>query len=130
MLSRILCLGCVFGFLLTTVGCSSGQLKLSSSDNGRMVSVKVGVQIMVELKGNPSTGYTWETENLDSTMIQQVGETAFRSSNSGLVGAGGSLGLTFKTLKAGTTTLNLVYHRPWEKDVKPQETFTVTLTIK
>ncbi len=38
--------------------------------------------------------------------------------------------LTFKALQAGTATLTLVYHRPWETGVEPIDTFTVTVTVR
>jgi inhibitor of cysteine peptidase len=85
---------------------------------------------VVELDGNPSTGYTWEAKDLDDSMIQQVGEAEFQSSNPGLIGAGGTLTLKFKTLKVGTTSLTLVYHRPWETGVKPLSSFTTMITVK
>jgi inhibitor of cysteine peptidase len=129
-LRKILYIATVFAFLLLTAGCRSGQTKLTSSDNGRTFVVRVGDRIIVALAGNPSTGYTWETKNLDSAMLEQVGETAFTSSTAGLPGAGGSLSLTFKALKAGTTSLHLEYHRPWEKIAKPLGLFEVALTIK
>jgi inhibitor of cysteine peptidase len=111
--------------------CSSAKpVNLTSADKGSQVNVKVGDQIVISLDGNPSTGYTWEAQGLDSTIIQQVGEATFVSSNPGLVGSGGTLTLTFKALKAGTVPLNLVYHRPWETGVAPVDTFAVTVTVK
>ena len=125
----LLIVALAIAFLMTT-GCSSSQAKLTSADNGKLVKVKVGDPIVIELDGNPSTGYTWEAENLDTSMIQQVGEPEFKSSNPGLIGSGGSLTLNFKTLKAGSTMLTLLYQRPWETNVKPQATFTVSLESK
>jgi predicted secreted protein len=116
------------GFL--AAGCGPRQTKLTAADNGGQVEVKVGERIVVELEGNPSTGYTWEAKDLDASMFQQVGEVEFRSGNPGLLGAGGTLTLTFETLKPGTATLTLVYHRPWETDVEPVDTFTVAVTAK
>jgi inhibitor of cysteine peptidase len=99
-------------------------------DNGKTIQVKAGDQITIALEGNPSTGYTWEAADLDTSMFQQVGEIQFQGSNPGLVGSGGTLTLTFATLQAGTAPLTLVYHRPWETNVAPQSTFTVTVIVK
>ena len=103
---------------------------LTSANNGGKVEVKVGGQIIVNLDSNPSTGYTWEAQSLDATMFKQVGDSVFSSSSPGLVGSGGTLALTFDTLKAGTSMLTLVYHRPWETGVDPTNTFTVTVKAK
>jgi inhibitor of cysteine peptidase len=117
--------------LIIVTACSPAKpVNLTSADKGSQVNVQVGDQIVISLDGNPSTGYTWETQGLDSTIIQQVGEATFVSSNTGLVGSGGTLTLTFKALKAGTVPLNLVYHRPWETGVAPVDTFAVTVTVK
>ena len=113
-----------------TSGCKSGQAKLTAADNGKKINIKVSGQIVIVLDGNPSTGYTWEAKDLDASILQQVGEVEFKSSNPGLIGSSGSLTLTYKTLKTGTTTLNLVYHRPWEAEVKPEATFSATIVVK
>jgi inhibitor of cysteine peptidase len=133
MLLRIWWFITMVGIILPTTGCGNTQpakIKITKVDNGKTIDVKVGGEINVDLDGNPSTGYTWETKDLDAGLLQQVGETAFKSSNPGLIGAGGTLTLTFKALKPGKTTLTLIYHRPWEKNVAPQSTFLVTLAIK
>ncbi len=111
-------------------GCLPAQTKLSVADNGKTVTIQTGDRLVITLDGNPSTGYTWEAKDLDISMFEQVGEARFESSNSNLVGAGGTLTLTFKALKAGASALALVYHRPWETGVEPLEIFTVNVTVK
>jgi len=106
------------------------QITLTAADKGSQVEVKSGGQIIITLDGNPSTGYTWEAKDLDSVMFEQVSDPVFNSSNPGLVGSGGTLTLTFKSLKAGASTLTLIYHRPWETGVDPLDTFTVAVTVR
>ena len=129
---RILFVIVLAAVLVPTAGCGSKQIEVTSVDNGKNIKVKVGEQIVVVLEGNPSTGYIWEAKDLDASMIQQVGETEFKSSNSnpGFAGAGGTLTLKFRALKVGTTSLTLVYHRPWETDVKPISSFVITINVK
>ena len=117
--------------LILASACSpSKQANLTATDKDSQVEVKLGGQIVIGLDGNPSTGYTWEAKDLDLTMFEQVGDSVFSSSNSDLIGSGGTLTLTFKTLKAGTAVLTLVYQRPWEVGVDPIDTFAVTVTAK
>jgi inhibitor of cysteine peptidase len=118
--------------LLVATACGSVKpiVTLTAADKGSQVNVKVGDQIVISLDGNPSTGYTWEAKGLDTTILMQVGDATFISSNPGLVGAGGTLTLKFKAVKAGTGPLSLVYHRPWETGVDPLDTFTVSVTVK
>ncbi|MGD0752971.1 MAG: protease inhibitor I42 family protein [Anaerolineales bacterium] len=128
--------------IILTVGCGrysgSGsvqvsppeQVNLTASDNGQKITLFAGQELVIQLAGNPSTGYTWEAKDLDAGMFQQVGEAVFASSNPNLVGSGGSLTLTFRVLKTGPAALTLVYHRPWETNVAPLQTFSITATVK
>ena len=106
------------------------QVNLVASDNGGKVTLFAGQELIIQLSGNPSTGYILETKDLEASMFMQVGDTKFTSSNPNLVGSGGTQTLTLRILKTGTTTLTLVYHRPWETDVKPVNTFSVKVTVK
>lgn len=129
MFRRIVSLPCIVLILLLTA-CGPAGAKLTADENGSKIEVKAGDLIVVSLAGNPTTGYTWEASNLDTSFFEQVGETEFKSDNPGLAGAGGTLTLTFKAIRSGTAALTLVYHRPWETDVEPLDTFTVTVTVK
>jgi inhibitor of cysteine peptidase len=130
MLRKIILMFACVSMLLPTTGCASEKAVLTLSDKGGTINIKAGGQIEVQLEGNPSTGYTWEAKDLDTTMIQKVGVTEFSSDNPGLVGTAGTLKLTFKILKTGRTSLTLVYQRPWEKDVEPLSTYQVTIIGK
>lgn len=120
----------ILAFALTLTACGSQPLALTAENNGGQVEVKAGEEFTVSLAGNPSTGYTWEVIDLDPALFELVGEPEFVSDSPDLIGSGGSLTLTFKALQAGTATLSLVYHRPWETDVEPIDTFSVTVTVK
>ncbi len=130
MVRRSLLLAALTVTIILFTGCGSTQTKLMAADNGKTIKVRAGDQITIVLEGNPSTGYTWEAKNLDTSMFQQVGETEFKSNNPGLIGASGTLTLTFKALKSGSAALTLVYHRPWETDIEPQNTFVVTVIAR
>ena len=124
-------LAALTAILLLATACSSPRsVTLTNTNNGGNLEVKDGGQIIVKLDGNPSTGYTWEAKDLDATMFKQVGDPVFSSSNPGLVGSAGTLTLTFNALKAGTSQLTMIYHRPWETGVDPINTFTVRVTVK
>jgi inhibitor of cysteine peptidase len=115
---------------LMVAGCGPSPSQLTQADNGKTVTVKLGSQISIRLEGNPSTGYTWEGKDVDTSMLRQEGEVEFKSDNPGLIGSGGVMTLTFTVLKTGTTTLNLIYHRPWETNVKPESAYSVTIVVK
>jgi inhibitor of cysteine peptidase len=131
MLRKTLSLVTLTLVLIFITACSSSkQVNLTAADKDSQVDVRAGDQIVITLDSNPSTGYTWEVKDLNTTILEQVGDPVFSSSNPGLVGSVGSLTITFKALKAGTATLTLVYHRPWETGIDPIDTFAVTITVR
>jgi inhibitor of cysteine peptidase len=102
---------------------------LTAADNGTAIEVTKGQFTVITLEANPTTGYTWEvTEPLDEQVLRQVGEIAFVP-ESELLGAPGVQIVTFGAVGAGEATIKLVYHRPWETDVEPLDTFTVPVTV-
>ena len=131
MSRNIFIMPAIAAVLLLATACSSPRtVTLTGANNGGKVEVQDGGQIIIRLEGNPSTGYTWEAKDLDTSLFNQAGDPVFSSSSPGLVGSGGTLTLTFNALKAGSSQLILIYHRPWEIGVDPTNTFTVTVTIK
>ncbi len=138
MVRRAIFLTTLAVVIILSTGCASQQFQVSppeqvnlvAADNGENVRLFAGQELIIQLDGNPTTGYTWETKDLDTNMFTQVGDVQFTSSNPKLVGSGGTQTLTLKVLNAGTSTLSLIYHRPWEKNVQPAKTFTVTVTVK
>ena len=92
--------------------------------------VKVGERFTVELEGNITTGYGWEVAALDEGLVVQEGEVAYESAATGLAGAGGAFTFTFRAVAPGETTIELVYRRPWEKDVAPLQRQVVEVTVR
>jgi inhibitor of cysteine peptidase len=119
--------------LFGTAGCCSGDdLDLDAGSDGSQVEMTVGQTLVVTLGANPSTGYGWERVSPEDGVLQQVGETEFQQGKAAkeLVGAGGQEVLCFRAEKAGQSALNLVYHRPWEEDVEPADTFSVQVVVR
>ncbi len=102
---------------------------LTEKEAGTALSLYPGDGIIVNLEGNPSTGYTWERTGEDNGVVKQVGEPAFQPANAA-PGSPGLVSLHFEAVKRGQTTLTLIYHRTFEKGVPPSKTFQVTVTVK
>ena len=117
--------------LTLATGCSPQQeVKASIADDGREKQLKKGQTLVVTLEGNPTTGYSWEAADpLDEQVLRQVGEAEFKQESEAL-GAGGVQILRFEAVNAGKFTLKLVYHRPWEKDVEPLETYSIQVVVR
>ena len=116
--------------LLALAACGSGsEVKLDEGDDGSQVELTGGQTLEISLEGNPTTGYTWETAEVDQNVLRQVGEPQFEA-DSDAVGSGGEQTLRFETVTSGSTTLKLVYVRPWEEGIPPQETFSVQVIVR
>ena len=101
---------------------------LKESQAGNTVEVSVGETFKVVLEGNPTTGYTWEINTLDTGILAQRGEPEFKP-DSNAIGSGGTFTFTFQAVNIGQTILRLIYHRSWEQDVPPLKTFEVVVIV-
>jgi len=114
--------------VLVACGAPSSRT-ITEQDAGKTIEVSQGETLTVLLEGNPTTGYTWELASEDLAILKQVGEPAF-TPESGGVGSGGKVSLTFEAVAAGQAPLKLIYHRPFEPDEPPVQTFEVTVVVK
>ena len=104
-------------------------VELTEEQDGSLVALIVGDLVRVQLDGNPTTGYIWEPDQLDTSLLQLTAQPAF-AQRTDLPGGGGTYTFTFKALQAGTGHLRLIYHRTFEKGVAPQRVFDVTVDIQ
>jgi inhibitor of cysteine peptidase len=87
---------------------------------------------VIQLKSNPTTGYSWFLRDYDDRRIQAVKHVFVASDDKKLVGAPGYEVWTFKVKPAGfvvpqQTMLRFTYARPWESgDGSTQVVFSVT----
>lgn len=120
--------------LLLSGGCSTtSEINMDVNSNGTQKELACGQTLSITLESNPSTGYSWQVTEVDKAVLHQSGGPEFKSSsanNPPMPGAGGTETFRFETIGTGTTTLKLVYVRPWEKDVPPVKTFTVQVAVR
>lgn len=114
------------GITLIIAGCTQ---RITENMNGQTVKVNAGESFTIRLRGNPTTGYGWQMADFDTGVVRQDKEPAYRA-DSLLTGAGGTYLYQFKAAGAGTTRLNFNYLRPWEKDLPPYKTFTITIEVQ
>jgi inhibitor of cysteine peptidase len=100
--------------------------KLIEKDSGKLIEMRIGNSILVELPGNPTTGYTWEVSSIDPLILHKSGDSKF-STNSNVIGSPGKMTLRFKVVGEGKTALVLAYRRSWEKNIAPIKTFSVNV---
>lgn len=119
----------IIGAALAACGAlGSNPVSLTGKDAGSTVHVKQGGTVQIALEGNPTTGYTWEVAPGSAAGLEQQGEPEFKADSSAL-GSGGMMTLRFKATQPGTTALKLIYHRTFEPNVAPLQTFEVTIVV-
>jgi inhibitor of cysteine peptidase len=108
-------------------GCGSADVVVDQGSAGDQIRLTRGQSLVVELAGNPTTGYDWYVESLDESVLSLTSQD-FVSESSAL-GAGGTSTLRFTAVGEGTTQLRLVYERSFE-DADPLEEFVVTVVVE
>jgi len=105
---------------------------VTEKQNNGKVALNRGDTLVVRLESNPTTGYTWKVSKCDSKILKLAGEPVFEQPvrKPPVVGAPGHQVFKFRTPAVGKTKLQLEYRRPWEKNAKPEETFTVNVEVK
>jgi heat shock protein HslJ/predicted secreted protein len=104
------------------------DLRLTASDSGDTIELdRPGAIVEIALESNPSTGYSWQIINGDSTTLMLVREL-FESGEEGLQGEPGVQRLFFEAQAPGTTHLKLGYMRVWES-LPPLQTFDIGFIV-
>jgi inhibitor of cysteine peptidase len=98
------------------------------TQSGEAITVAVGEQFTIELAANPSTGYHWQLAQPTGDQVTLV-DLDYEPEGEVRPGSSGVQRMVFEGVQAGSTTVSLVYVRPWEPDA-PAETaeFPVTVT--
>jgi len=72
-------------------------------------------RMVIILESNPTTGYTWNAEIADPTVLKFVSDIYEQTEGTeGLTGSGGYDVFTFEAVSEGTTVVTLTYARQWE----------------
>ncbi len=98
-------------------------------EDGDRIDIHVGEIVTVELPENPTTGYSWDYSFSEDSTVIVVEDKFVQSESKGMVGVGGVHRYSIKGVDDGDTLITFRYHRPWEKDVEPVETRTLTLHV-
>lgn len=110
-------------------GGGNPQVTLGDGDNGRSFTVARGTVLSIQLEGNPTTGYSWESSVGSRAVLNPTNDGDFKPSSSAL-GAGGTYTFQYQALARGRTDVTLVYRRSWETGVEPLKTFQVTIVVR
>jgi PKD repeat protein/predicted secreted protein len=109
----LLSLGGVTSAAPSPAGAVLQEIQLTARENGQIVDLN-GEVLVLNLESNPSTGYGWQVQGLDTQLLRQIGASEWLPDTPGKLGGPGTEVLRFAAIGRGQTTLNLVYARPWE----------------
>jgi len=102
---------------------------LTEENDGETITMQVGQELHIFLGGNPTTGYMWASEGLDSKFLALAEEPEY-SAASDAIGSGGEFDFFFTMKAPGETVVTLEYKRSFEKEVEPIRTFSVKLLVE
>jgi inhibitor of cysteine peptidase len=133
----LLCAGLVAAVLLGACSGDDTSGKSSSShtsdvqvfhESDTSISVKQGERFVLALPANPSTGYSWKAIVSNPTIVHATGSKQVNP-RSAPPRAGGTQRLGFRALAKGTTTMELVYDRPFAEGSPGNKDVTFTVTV-
>ena len=102
-----------------------GVVSLGESDDGSRQYVLQGETISVRLPANVTTGYSWAVAQSAPGVLQAGVEPKIEKPARSKPGKGGFQTFEFPVVGAGQGWLQLVYRRPWEKDVAPAKSWSI-----
>jgi inhibitor of cysteine peptidase len=104
------------------------EVVLSQSQSGTTVNVNPGDVVVVSLPENPTTGYRWAIDDVDSTVLELENSEITRAGDTS-VGSGGQRILRFTAKAPGTTRLLLKNWREWQGDSSIVDRFDATVQV-
>ncbi|NQW99104.1 protease inhibitor I42 family protein [bacterium] len=104
-------------------------IHVTESDSGKILSVRVGDEVTIELKENAATGYLWDIESLGEC-IEQTHPVASGLFPRSLPGAAGKFRLHLVAKAPGENPLRLKYWRDWAGEGSVESRFRLTLRIE
>ena len=100
MLVTVLVFGVVAG------GSAEPPAVMTEADSGHLVALRVGQELVLNLKSNPSTGYGWVLADTEAPVLVVLGKPAYKPGGP-LPGGGGVETWTFRAAGRGAQTLKL-----------------------
>jgi inhibitor of cysteine peptidase len=127
------CLLCLFvGAFFFSGGLGAGESKprtLTDKDTGTTVKLAKGAILEVKLPTTAGTGFTWQIVKNNPEQLALQGRSKIIRPEKKIIGGKQTQVFRFKGEWLGTSDLEIVYRRPFEKGKAPAKTFSVTVTI-
>jgi inhibitor of cysteine peptidase len=102
---------------------------LTDKDTGGSVKLARGAMLEVKLPATAGTGFTWQIVKNNPEQLVLQGKSQIIRPDKKVVGGKQTQVFRFKAEGIGTSDLEIVYRRPFEKGKAPAKMFSVTVTI-
>lgn len=101
----------------------------TAADKGQTVQVRQGDEVIIQLKENPTTGYRWDIDKTNATLLVQHNSEFSTPGGTG-IGGGGTRTITFIAKSVGTVQLELKLWRAWQGDASITDRYNITIQIQ
>ncbi|MPM58942.1 hypothetical protein SDC9_105777 [bioreactor metagenome] len=105
----------------------TGQV-VTEADNGTSISLKNGESFTLQLRENPTTGYSWELNLSEGLSILSDNYTQDTVSENA-TGVPGTHSWIIETIAPGSQQVNGIYKRSWENTTGTEENFTLAVEV-
>lgn len=109
---------------------ASPVIIVTDADNGKDIDLPAGDTLVVRLKSNPSTGYSWAIKGDPSPLRLGKSSTKKNSQTGHAAGTPVTQEFRLSATSAGLASLTLEYRRPWEYTAGPARKFHVQVNTR
>jgi inhibitor of cysteine peptidase len=113
--------------LCTTPSKTDQNQVITGSDNGNTLFLKRGDTFYLQLKENPSTGYSWQLQLSKGLKLKN---DKYIPGTTRLCGAPGTHLWAIKAVNNGWQSVKGTYKRPWKKTTSKDQTFKFNVKVK
>jgi inhibitor of cysteine peptidase len=109
-----------------------GNLNLQAdSEKNCPLNMRVGQEMQLSLRSNPSTGFRWVVKDAASSVLKSLGPELYSNpEDRGLVGSAGQSSWRYKAEHPGNGRILMIYQQPWEPNVAPANTFDCAIRVE
>ena len=105
------------------------EIIVTRHDQGGILETHLNDLIVFHLEENISTGYGWEVESIESSVVELI-ESTYAEASGIAMGGGGMRILRFVARSPGSQEIHLRLRRPWDPPDKDHEHLQVTIRVK
>ena len=105
------------------------EIMITGHDQGSVFEAHQGDRIVFRLEENLSTGYGWEAEAAEGSVVELVESTYVKAPGTAM-GRGGTRTLRFVAVSPGSQDIHMVLRRQWDPPDKVRERLDVTIRVQ